>query len=127
VAAANCSASNGSKPDPSCLQNAVLSPECLEFGDVKIIWQVCTLAPISHPPKNRRQYNLGKAVGKATLVANENRREFSPFRRLPALCGAFFMSAFQFSAFQLYQTSPFPRPPVRPNGRFKGLPQKANS
>ena len=39
----------------------------------------------------------------------------------------------QFSAFQLYPNPPFPpqppfsRPPVRSNGFFRGLPQKANS
>ena len=31
------------------------------------------------------------------------------------------------SIFSLVSKPPFPRPPVRPNGSFRGLPQKANS
>ena len=62
--------------------------------------------------------NLGKAVWKSTLEANENLYEFSRFRRSSAFCGVSFLSEFQFSAFQLYRNSPFPpqppfpRPPV---------------
>jgi len=58
--------------------------------------------------------NLGKSVGKSTLTANEDCRETSEFRRLPAFCGAFSLSAFQFSAFQLYQSPLFPSNPLFP-------------
>ena len=65
-------------------------------------------------PKNRRQRNLGKAVWRATLTANENRRESFRYRQISASSGAFFLSAFQFSAFQLYPNPPFPRNPHFP-------------
>jgi hypothetical protein len=62
---------------------------------------------------------IGKAALTATLEVDENRREVSRYRQIPASSGAFFLSAFQFSAFQLYPNSPFspqplfPPPPVR--------------
>jgi hypothetical protein len=59
---------------------------------------------------------LGKAAPRATLTANENRRKFSQFHQIPASSGAFFLSAFQFSAFQIYPNSPFPpQPPDTPS------------
>jgi hypothetical protein len=84
-------------------------------------------------PKTVAKRNLGKAVWRATLTANENCRESFRYRQISASSGAFFLSAFQFSAFQLYPNPLFPRnphfpaPPVRPNGSFRSLPQKANS
>jgi hypothetical protein len=52
------------------------------------------------------------------FAANEDCHETSEFRQDQAFYGAFSLSAFQFSAFQLYRNSPFPpqppfpRPPV---------------
>ena len=51
--------------------------------------------------KTAAKKSIGKAVWKATLATNEHRREFSRYRQIPAFCGAFFLAAFQFSAFQL--------------------------
>ena len=62
--------------------------------------------------KTAAKRNLGKAVRKATLAANENRREISRVSRLTACCGAFFLSAFQrfsVSAFQRFSVSAFQR------------------
>lgn len=55
---------------------------------------------------------LGKAAWKVTFATNEFCRETSEFRRIPAFYGAFPLSAFQFSGFQLYTIHPFsPQPP----------------
>jgi hypothetical protein len=49
------------------------------------------------------------------LAINESRSESSPFRPISACCGAFFSSEFQFSAFQLYPSTPFPPQPPFPH------------
>ncbi len=67
--------------------------------------------------KTAAKRNLGTVVRRATLAANENRREISRVSRLPACCGAFFLLAFQFSAFQLYPNPPFPPHPPFPRLR----------
>jgi phage gpG-like protein len=79
---------------------------------------------------NRCQKNLGKAAWRATLALNENRREISRSRPISAFSGAFCLSAFQFSAFQLYQVPLFPRNPFFPapgpaTGSFNGLHAKS--
>jgi hypothetical protein len=108
------------------------------------------------PPSGPTQWLFQGPPAESKFLAaavDENRREISLFCQIPASSGAFFLSAFQFSAFQLYPNPPFPpqppfpRPPVyaayfaeatkakkaatgrpvRPNGSFRGLPQKANS
>ena len=59
-------------------------------------------------------------VWSVTLTPNENRRDISQSRQFSAFCGVFFLSTFQFSAFQLYPDSccllrpPFYPLPVRP-------------
>lgn len=70
---------------------------------------------------------LGKAVRKASLATNQKRREISRFRQFPAFCGAFLLSALQFSACQLYPNPPFLPPPVRPPAHSKSFTPKANS
>jgi hypothetical protein len=68
--------------------------------------------------------NLGKAVWRATLTANENRRESFRYRQISASSGAFFLSAFQFSAFQHFsftQIPLFPRNPHFPPSSLRRL------
>ncbi len=60
------------------------------------------------------KWNLGIAVWRVTLATNGNRRESSRHRQISASNEAFFLSAFQFSASQLYSNPPFP---CLPSGR----------
>jgi hypothetical protein len=88
--------------------------------------------------KTAAKRNLGKAVGRGTLAANENRRELSQFRQKPASSGAFFLSAFQrfsisaFQHFSFIKIPPlFPRNPLFPvsgpaTNSFNGLHPKSN-
>jgi hypothetical protein len=76
-------------------------------------------SPKKPPPKE----NLGTAVRRATLAADENRCEFSRVSRLPARTGDF---SYRNTA-PFPPQPPFPRPPVRPNGSFRDLYQKVNS
>jgi hypothetical protein len=88
--------------------------------------------------ENRRQKktakrNLAKVAWRATLATNERVREFSHFRQTPASSGAFFLSTFQFSAFQHFsftQIPLFPRPSLLPasgpaTSSFNGLHPKS--
>jgi hypothetical protein len=103
--------------------------------------------------KTVAKINLGTVVRRATLAANENRREISRVSRLPARTGDFsYRNTVTRSTETLLPSPfppqpPFPRPPVyaayfaeatkakmattgrpvRPNGSFRSLPQKANS
>jgi hypothetical protein len=86
--------------------------------------------------------DLGKADRGATLWLNEYRRDSSRFRQVPALIRHFFtetpLPPFSPATPTKMRTTSskkplatdrtsFPRPPVRPNGSFWNLPQKANS
>ena len=62
------------------------------------------------PPKEILVKRLGELPSRRMkILSDENPCGISRFCQIPASSGAFFLSAFQFSAFQLYPNPPFPR------------------
>jgi hypothetical protein len=80
--------------------------------------------------KTAAKTNLGTAVRRATVAANENRREISRVSRLPANSGGFLTKTPPTEP-----PTPPPLPPATPflppsgpaNGCFRGLPQEVTS
>jgi hypothetical protein len=82
------------------------------------------------PLPKAAERNLGKAALRATLPSTENRREvsqFPQFPRIPAFCAAFFLSAFQFSAFQHFSISALPQSPFFPATLFSRTPNRSSA
>ena len=84
-------------PSSSATKNAT-APPWGRSGPTSSPPSATSSAAATSPPVS----SASTAPTTATLTQNENRREISQSRQISAFCGAFFLSAFQFSAFQLY-------------------------
>jgi hypothetical protein len=77
-------------------------------------------------PKNRRQKNLGKAVRKATLTANEFPSEISKLGQIPARLGVFSYRNTAHRPTETLLPSPFSPASGPVTGSFNGLHRECN-